>query len=343
MRAWTVKLMNALLQPFGFACLRAKDHVKNQMRERIFHALLIYHQSRPSAPPPASLPLVEGMVFSRDRACQLHALLTSFFDQTRGEVPLRILFSASNQRHAQAYDSVQACFRRPNLAWIHERDFKADLLSALRQVSCRWIFFLVDDLVFVRPVDFAFLQDLSPGVVVPSLRLGAHLNHCYTKKKSMDPPPFHSQSLSTATDGMLAWSWEQGRLDWGYPLSLDGHLFDPEEIRRIAELSTFSRPNSFERALQLANPLFRSRQGLCFRESRVVNLPINRVQTEQENIHGEVHQTILLEKWEQGLQIDFQKFYGIQNRSAHQELPVSFVPRGGNCAAPVPHGQNDEG
>jgi hypothetical protein len=214
---------------------------------------------------------------------------------------------------------------------VAERSFREDLLALLDAVAAPRVFFLVDDIVFVREVDFAPLVRLDPRRFVPSLRLGAHLRRCYTFDRDQPLPPFCDGAF--AGSDLLAWRWADGVLDWGYPLSVDGHLFSTAEMRVLARSVPFSAPNSFEAALQPHARRFRRRLGVCHREARLVNVPCNKVQREIENRAGTVDVADLLAIWRSGRRLDHRRLRGLVNESVHQEVELSFVPRGD---APLP-------
>jgi len=95
-------------------------------------------------------PLV-AVVFSKDRAMQLEAMLRSCrrhcrdFDAAR----VAVLYAASDKRHEDQYRQLQAVFE--SIAFVRETDFKKDLLALLSE--SHFVLFLVDDNLFV--VDFA--------------------------------------------------------------------------------------------------------------------------------------------------------------------------------------------
>ena len=66
---------------------------------------------------------------------------------------------------------------------------------------------------------------------------------------------------------------------------------------------------------------------MSFRKSRIVNIPANKVQEEINNLHGAIHQDDLLQKWFDGLAIDYAQFRGWNNRSVHQEANFPFIKR----------------
>ena len=73
--------------------------------------------------------------------------------------------------------------------------------------------------------------------------------------------------------------------------------------------------------------IFKNRLGVCYRASKIVNLPVNRVQNDSDNLHGVVHQDELLEKWQQGYQLNCSKLYNLKPESVHQEMELDFIRR----------------
>ena len=273
---------------------------------------------------------VSGIVFSMDRALQLHALLGSYQDIVTGHVKLTIIYRASSEAHEAAYLEV---FREyANLVEVirqeSRQDFKAQLIDALAKSAAGQIFFLVDDNLFVEPVDMASFADQASMYCVPSLRMGKNLSRSYTQQRCQ-AVPYLSSFGTTADESLLAWLWKSGELDWNYPLSVDGHIFQRAEILALTKILDFDSPNRFEEQLQKFHAAFSWRLGVCYAKSRIINIPYNRVQTDIENLHGSVHQEDMLKMWKEGYRIDRKSYYGIVNVSAHQELPLRLTKLGG--------------
>lgn len=269
---------------------------------------------------------VSGIVFSMDRALQLHALLGSCVDLVALPSKLKIIYRASSKAHDAAYQEV---FREYASLVETKRqetrqEFKALLIRALSESAAEHVFFLVDDNMFVEPVDLVTLASQASTYCVPSLRLGQNLSRSYTLQRRQPVPHFCALEL-TADESMLAWLWKFGELDWNYPLSVDGHVFQRSEILALAKTLDFDSPNRFEEQLQKFHPAFSWRLGLCYAKSRLINIPYNRVQTDIENLHGSVHQEDMLRMWNEGYRIDRNSYYGIVNESAHQELPLRLT------------------
>lgn len=277
---------------------------------------------------PSRLATIECVVFSKDRALQLHGLLASLREKASPAVPVHVLYLASSPSHQKAYDDVERMFSKQNVRFVRQKDdhsFKHDLMGILFSLTCDLLFFLVDDIVFTEPVDLNDILKFDPEAFVPSLRMGQNLTRCYVLQSPqplpqfLDPPDGESDKI--------VWQWDGGKLDWGYPLSVDGHFFSRREITAMAALIVFRAPNSLEDQLQIFKPLFEKRYGISYKKSKIVNIPCNRVQTEINNLSGNTHPDELLAKWQSGYQIDYAKLSGLRNESVHQEVVLPLKRR----------------
>lgn len=269
--------------------------------------------------------MICGVVFSMDRALQLHALLGSYQDLVTGCVKLTVIYRVSNECHDAAYREVLEEYA--GLVEVKRQetrqDFKALLIDALSESVSEHVFFLVDDNMFVEPVDLQFFSSKASTYCVPSLRMGQNLSFSYTLQRQQAIP--HHCAIESEDSQLLAWLWKDGELDWNYPLSVDGHMFQRAEMLALAKSLDFDSPNILEEQLQRFNTAFSWRIGLCYEKSRLINITYNKVQTDNENLHGSVHQKDMLRMWNEGYQIDRKSYYGIVNESAHQELPLHLT------------------
>jgi len=252
------------------------------------------------------------IVFSKDRAMQLDAFLRSYDKYVFPTVPVKVLYLATSDRHAVAYSSV---FDRHKWVKTYSQgdSFKVDVLRLVPTTGN--VVFFVDDQIFIRRW-FVFEE---PGL---SLRLGLNLTRNYNSGNAPQEIPPHE----TLSDGRIRWLWTAGTLAWGYPLSVDGHVYDAVRMRDMLESIDFHSPNTLESALQRfiqTVPPY----GTCYRESRTVNVPWNLVQSDWSNRHSSEGHTVdeMLTLWEQGYQIDLRYIDG--NESVHQEFPLMLEAR----------------
>jgi hypothetical protein len=272
--------------------------------------------------------LVGCIVFSMDRALQLHALLCSYFEKVKNCAPIHVLYRASTEAHEKAYNETFGLFGSRSISIVKQEtkdSFRAQVLSLIASLHSEKVFFLTDDDVFIDDVDMLDFSRFETRTAVASLRMGSHLTRSYPRQEEQSLPQFISGAIG-GTD-RLCWFWKSGAHDWGYPLSVNGHLFSTREILTLAEHTEFTSPNTFEANLQQHAKYFMHRYGICYKRSKILNIPVNKVQTDNENVHGAIHQDYLLEQWNRGMQMDYRALYGLVNKSAHQEVPISFIKR----------------
>lgn len=322
MRFWMKETLSRLASHAGLAVVSKRK--QNEMAAQRCALLALLKQSLRKGRFDDA-PLVEGVVFSKDRPMQLHTLLSSYFEKVTSAAPLHVLYRASSERFEAAYLKVVGLFAGRPVDFQREASFRDDLIGCLEKLKSEKLFFLVDDIVFVDAVDVHDFAQFDTEQFVPSLRLGTNLRRCYTARCVQRLPRFLDGVIEG--DDKACWRWRDGEWDWGYALSVDGHLFSTLEISVIAKVVEFSAPNSFESALQSFHSCFKDRYGVCYTRAKVVNIPCNKVQRENANAAGDVDPDLLLDQWERGLQIDYRRLYGIVNESAHQEIPLVLVRR----------------
>lgn len=275
---------------------------------------------------PTLKPGLTGVVFSKDRALQLHALLHSYFQLTENPAPLTVIFHSSTPAHAKAYAEVQTLFKKSptKVEFVLETaKFRQMLSDVLAAITTRNIFFLVDDIVFIRPLNLKLAAQINPLEAVLSLRLSPHMRRSYTANMAQKPPHFTPSSHK----GLLEFPWFQQGNEWSYPYSVDGHIFSTAEIRVLTRLATFKAPNTYEGALMEFADLCESRTGLCYAESKILNLPLNRVQSEVANISGNITPQTLLEAWQNGQMLDFSPLLTHTPTAPHEDHPLRLIPR----------------
>jgi hypothetical protein len=293
--------------------------------------LALLYQAGQRAKPTSRVPKGQCVVFSMDRALQLHALLFSYFALARNAVPITVLYRCSTPEHAAAYGDLRQLLHGHPVEFVRQEaasEFRVHLLRILHAIDAPRVFFLVDDDLFIESVDMADFVAVDTAREVASLRLGTSLRHSYVVDREQPLPAFApGSSEEGGAARKLRWHWKSGTLEWGYPLSLDGHLFDRDEFIAMVELTPFESPNTLEANLQRFNRVFQLRDGVCYVNPVIVNIPCNVVQKDFANRHGNLAAHRLLELWQQGLCMDYGRLQGLRPESTHQEVDLHFVPR----------------
>jgi hypothetical protein len=265
---------------------------------------------------------LEIVIFSKDRPLQLLALLESLQHFSVPVILPHIIYNAKDLNYQKAYDDLFQRFPHLYKSTINDRElgFKRTLENLITDLISDKITFFVDDIIVKNTINWIKILSFDSNKVIPSLRLAPHLKFCYTTNDYQLLPPLKSKD-----DGFW-WFWKEGEYDWKYPLSVDGNVFSRIEFLNMIKKLEFKAPNTLELRLQKFNHLFLNRLGFCFSETIIVNNPINKVQSEINNLHGKIHQDELLNLWSQQKRINYLQFQGLKNVSAHQELDFTYIP-----------------
>ena len=269
---------------------------------------------------------LSSVIFSKDRAMQLHLLLESFDKAVNSEVSVFVLYKASNRGHLESYEELILVSRYDNLNvhFVGELyDFKENLLNIIKKIETDKLFFLTDDDVFIREWDTNAVLDIDSSESILSLRHGLNIIYSYNKNRSISQP---TTTLARKNIKIYKFDWLKGEGEWSDPLSVNGHIYSTAEILNISLISDFEGPNTYEAALKTYDDIF-PQSGLCYSESIIVNLPINIVQDEIKNKSGDVSVDYLLDYWMKGYKIDLSDLSNVSNSSTHEEHKIEFILR----------------
>ena len=262
--------------------------------------------------------MIDICIFSRNRPLQLHGLLCSIKDKVSYSGEITILYRYDDD-YLSALMEIKEQF--PECKFIEDDNFKDQVCKFLDHGS-ELCFFLVDDIIFRKAIDLRLCENIlahNPNILTFSLRLGLHLNYCYPMQQSQKIPNGQVQQE------LFIWDWTSADHDWGYPLSVDGHVFRKKQFLEWCRHLDFSNPNSYESELQSIKHTFLI-PDLCITgvEAFLFNNPLNRVQDVYQNRSENVTTESLLEKWDAGLEIDISKLESIINTGAHYvtDLPL---------------------
>lgn len=268
------------------------------------------------------------VIFSFDRPAQLYALLESTAAYVTGLQSISVIYRASDEPYASAYDQVHASFPAANFV-RQGKDPRADfkpltIHHSFNSVS-PYILFAVDDIVVRDHIDIAQCIDAMERVNAYGffLRLGSNLNYCYACSAGQPVPP-----LAEVAPQVYAWQFFQGTYDWRYPHTVDMTLYRKADIKEHFSALQYHNPNQLEARWSCLTLSIINRKGVCFAVSKIVNLPLNRVQHEFQNRHtNALSPEELLASWNQGLKIDIKPLHDIINKSAHMDYEPTFVAR----------------
>ena len=260
--------------------------------------------------------MIDFLIFSKNRPMQLHALLSSFRENISGDYRLKVLCKYE-EKFLKALKEVKDEFQ--SVIFVDEINFQDQLEES---VGDDLQAFLVDDIIVKDKVDLNLLSSVlnqNDHVLCFSLRLGLHLKSCYMTGTSQRIP-------SGMTQGdLFIWDWRQGEHDWGYPLSVDGHIFRANDLKNWIKNLKFKNPNQFEDSLQLLKSSMSRNSCVCFHRSKIVNIPLNRVQEDYKNRNIGENAEDLLTLWNEGLRFSTNELFDISNDVVHSNIKMNLT------------------
>ena len=266
--------------------------------------------------------MIDVVIFSKNRPLQLYSLLESLDRNTDARESSKIsVIYRYDTHYLDEIEEIKSDF--PFISFIDQKNFKEDVLTCLNSNN-EFCTFFVDDIIFkdsVRFSDICQILSLNPSILMFSLRMGLHLNFCYPTRSPQRIPD------GIVQNGLFAWDWRSGEGDWSYPFSVDGHVFRKSEIMKYINEMQFANPNQFEDRLQILKNVNLPTNCASFTASKIVNIPLNRVQSEYKNRSEEESPEKLLEYWKSGKKINIDSISDLNNVSAHNPVVLDLVSR----------------
>jgi hypothetical protein len=182
-------------------------------------------------------------------AC-LRSLKTNYKEYEQSKVT--VVFKATEKEYLDGYRLLFGSY--PEVSFVHETDFKSNLLNAIN-IQHRFTMFVMDDILYKNEFsvtnDSTFKIMASYGeqhVLAVSLRLHKGITYCYATDKSSRLPNFSRDIPNEA----CVWNFRGCDGDWGYPYSLDSNIYFTSHIKPFLEKLNFHNPNSLESVMNLS-------------------------------------------------------------------------------------------
>lgn len=255
---------------------------------------------------------VTCVIFSRNRAMQLDALLESIerYSQTKFDIIVQYSYSPNHQK---SYEEVEKKY--PYVKFWLESTVNTTLKEILKSIKSKYMFYLVDDQVFIK--DFNVYETLSfvNNNSFFSMRLGENITNLGFADVKMCPK-------YKKKEGMLFWNYveNKGQGDWYYKFSVDGHIYRTIDILRCTMSIPFKAPNSYEANMNSVIFFKTAKYGSAFSQPVVVNLIINacREEAAYENcVGGEFSADDMLKLRENGKRLDLDAIAKMEFNCTH--------------------------
>ncbi len=219
------------------------------------------------------------LVFSKDRACQLDLTLTTYkkYFKEWKQQKLSIIYKYSSPFYQAGYDLVKKL--HPEFTWVVESNFQRDTINAFNMGGRPYTSLLVDDDVFVDNFSLADpeiqLFFNNKNILCVSPRLAPYVNYCYTQNQPQPQPIFNADRT---------WNWNGAIHDWGYPMSIASfHIFRTEDISRQINTINYVSPSYLEGVCLAPNPPLNRPLMICYEQAKCICSTNNRVQNANNN------------------------------------------------------------
>jgi hypothetical protein len=271
---------------------------------------------------------VNLIIFSCDRPLQLYTLLDSIREYVTGLATITVISRSTLDAFVEGYAVVKKDF--PYVRFVdqdrskNKTDFKRLLVQTL-QLAGGYCMFGVDDNIVRDHIDLRLCVSMLEkyrSVYGIYLKLGNHICQCYTRNIVQGTP-----RLTKVEHNFCVWQFDQTVAEWGYPHTLDMTLYRKSDVEIMIAALVYNSPNSLE--AQWARRSALRRFGMCYEESRVVNIPLNIVQTDfPHNRHTNNWSAAqLLDQFNAGLMIDRRPLGSIRNSTVHIPYEPTFISR----------------
>lgn len=268
---------------------------------------------------------MNAIIFSKNRACQLHLLLESILLNSNSVFKHIFILYTAEGKFKQGYHKIKEIY--PGFIWMDQSDFKEDTLDLINLCE-KYICFFVDDNFLYRRIPMLGVElegffDNYPNIGCLSLRLGRNtvIQNWYTQS----PMPMPQNIQVTHPNDIFTWNWQTmpANTNFGYPFSVDGHIYTKNMLLHGLNYD-FNTPNALEGRFNIN---YVSNNICCFGQSILVNNPLNLVGS-SENLAGQ-HFGISLEelnnKYLNGYKIDLCKLMENDIIASHQEMKIDFT------------------
>ena len=255
------------------------------------------------------------LIYSKDRAMQLHALLYSLGNKEN----IYVLYKT--EKYWYQYKQLFKEF--PNVTFICEVDLVRDTIHLLS--SSEYVLFLTDDTIIRRDFNLSkvFRHIRNNNMVLGfSLRMGKNITHSHITNEPLKQPRFQESKELSYTH----WDWGSGERCWGYPLTVDATAYRSMNILYLLSDCSNGDPGLIEAHMAARkHKMDHHPTMMCFKESVAFCTPVNIVRDNTPCPYARTYlYTIeyLAKMFDEGKRIDISVLPDIT--SAHQEIQFNW-------------------
>jgi hypothetical protein len=271
---------------------------------------------------------VDIVAFSYDRPLQLWALLESGKKLLSGVGKTIVIYRVSNDDFEKAYEELKSNFK--GVKFVKQmvkptNNFKELVLKeTFENAKSEHVMFAVDDIIVTDFVDLEkcaklLEQEKAYGFY---LRLGKNITYDYTLNQTNVSLP----AMKVVDPGVYCWNFKGAKSHWAYVHTLDMTIYKKSDIKGNFYNMNFTTPNTLDG--MWAELVDYTKNGLFFEKSKIVNLPLNKVQEFTWHRSMDILTTQdLLEEFNAGFKLDINSVANVNVISPHTEFVPEFIKR----------------
>jgi len=262
------------------------------------------------------------IIFSRDRAMQLHANLSSLKKYAQHYKQAHIYVLYKTEKYQYQYDQLVKEFNE--VSFVRETNLTEQSHKILLKYNA--IMYVVDDTIFYRNfnivtcLDCLFSHNEALGF---SLRIGRNITRSHISNTDIEQPKF--QKLD---DNYFRFAWPKKQRDFGYPLEVSSSIYRTSDIIPLLK-KVHGDPGSIESYLNQQKNQFRESKPflLCHDKSVAFACPVNIIRDTTRCPHGRKY-SYSIEKlaalFDEGNRIDISVISELIN-ACHVEMEYKFT------------------
>lgn len=270
---------------------------------------------------------VDIILFTYNRACQADLALRSIRDNFENVGKVIVFYKHTDNfltGYGKLWGRVKSGIYGFPIETGYQYEFGKNFKELYNTLTADYYTGFCDDDVFIRKTncDQVLEKFKEPDVSAVSLKIHAKQTFSYP---GVDTP------LPTfiETEPYLKWNWRQYHrpdVDWGYPTNVNAMIFPKPYFSDLIMPNAFKCPNSMEGSLNTVRSKFKDCL-VSFRETRVLNIAANLVQTNNATPTIQREQTIeeLNRRFLDGEIISTENIYNIDTMFTSTELDYKFI------------------
>ena len=252
--------------------------------------------------------MINIIIFSKDRASQLHLLIRSILKNVKLNISgIIVQYTTSTEEYEQGYSILKDMYS--DITFFKETQFDKDFMSLINK-NLPYILTFVDDCVVRGVVDYNHIIDefiKDDQIMCVNMRLGKSTRYRMGQIINNDlicRPPMMviPEEIQANQNKWLLLKKGVRARGFYFAMSPFGHLYRTQDFIDCIGNTLFGNIWDLEEFIK-KHPIQRP-FSICYDDCKIIDTPLNTVNTLSTEEHGNITSKDLNKKWLDGYQID---------------------------------------